>query len=78
MDIDLRNPPKFSNIPEGGLDLAPYAIYQAFFAPEYLTMVKITVGADLTVDCGPHWEAVTEGGKIIGFNRAVADVTADA
>ena len=78
MDIDLRNPPAFSIIPEGGLDLAPYAIYQAFFAPEYLTMVKITVSADLTVDCGPDWDAVTEGDKIIGFNRKPASVTAGA
>lgn len=76
MDIDLRELPAFSNIPEGGLDLIPFKVYRAFFGYE-LPGVDIRVGHDGTVDSGPDWEAVTEGDKIVGFNRRSASVTAD-
>ena len=69
MDVDLRNlPAAFNNIPAGGIDLSPRARYRICFnfrgGP-----TDVNVREDLTVDCGPDWDAVTEGGKIIGFNR---------
>jgi hypothetical protein len=82
MDVDLRNLPSgFSNVPEGGYDLRPGARYRFIFKLGWPVprdgQFDAAVGDDGTVDCGPHWEAVTEGAKIIGFNRRAADVTAD-
>ena len=80
MDVDLRNIPSgaFSNIPAGGFDVAPGARWRLLFSIGQHNPTDITVSEDGTVDCGPDWDAVTGGGKIIGFNRKAASVTADA
>ena len=69
MDIDLREMPAFSNVPEGGFDLIPRKVCTVWFGP-CEDPAKVTVGPDgSAVDCGPDWDAVTEGGKITGFSR---------
>ena len=77
MDVDLRNlPAAFNNIPAGGIDLSPRARYRICFnfgdGP-----TDVNVREDGTVDCGPDWDAVTLGGKIIGFNRKPVNAPRD-
>ena len=80
MDVDLRNFPSgsFSNIPDGGFDLIPGARWRLLFSIGQHNPTEVTVGDDGLVDCGPDWEAVTEGSKIIGFNRKAVSVASHA
>ena len=79
MDIDLCNFPSSwaTAIPAGGYDLTPGARYRFIFKLGWPVpqdgQFDATVRDDLTVDCGPDWDAVTLGDKIIGFNRRWKD-----
>jgi len=74
MDVDLRHlPAAFCNIPVGGMNLRPGAQYRIFFSISQTAPADVAVRDDLTVDCGPDWDAVTLGDKIIGFNRRWKD-----
>jgi hypothetical protein len=72
MDFDIRTGPTLWGRTPGTLDIKPGAAYKIFFYPGQVSPTEIVCRDDGTVDCGPGYTAVTEGGQIIGFNRQAA------